>query len=374
MIEGIGTTWMGKDGSEKNIAEMSLGELRTMLCAKSGGSFAACDGCKSFATCPVGQRAARLRSEEARQAHHNAMQTEMEMFREACESGNARVYLMKTRMLNKGAAEELLTKLIRKYPGIAADFGGGRRITQRPMTARITPVAAQDGPVTADRAKVERKTEEAEKQQTEAISGAAKGAAIIRDKAREIARKAFEHGDPIAWLTENEGCEYKTARMRVSRWVKAYPDLAGDFVLIDMRGKARKKTAAPQPKDETEMENTERTETTEAAEAAEAKAPAENPGKDDEISLGDFLAEYAQAPEAEPEKAPEAENATETAAEPENETEDEPETNALKAELDRKYQALKAERMKLEERIRWLEKQQEALVTVAAMFGDWRQK
>ena len=45
------------------------------------------------------------------------------------------------------AAGELLSKLIRKYPGLAADFGGGRRIMQRPRVARI---ATQDAQETAD--------------------------------------------------------------------------------------------------------------------------------------------------------------------------------------------------------------------------------
>ena len=333
MIEGIGTTWMrvqiDPDKKDKPVAQMDMHEIRSMMCAKSNGQPEACEKCPGLKSCQAGQRVIRLRSEDDRA-----------IFQAACESGNAWNWLMIHKGLGKDAAGELLSKLIRKFPGLAADYGGGRRIMQRPRPAKIAPVSTPEAPVTAP----ERQEEQVGAVKPEAPEGAKKtiseaekqrnkkGAAKCREIARETAKAVLAHEDPIAYLMETEGCSYPIARQRVKRWAERYPDIAGDYKLSDMR---RKRKAMPEPeKEEEPMENT------------------------DEISLADFLEEHAEiTPEPQPKPEPKPE------PEPEKPT-------GVAAELKLKYDALAAEKKRLEERIRWIEEQQDALAKVASMFGE----
>lgn len=320
MIEGIGTTWMRVQ--DKPIAQMDMNEARSMMCAKSNGQPEACEKCPGFKSCQAGQRVVRLRGEDDRA-----------IFQAACESGNAWNWLMIHKGLGKDAAGELLSRLIRKFPGLAADYGGGRRIMQRPRPAKQErPVEPQEGPQTASGEKVEQmaiaeaqapeKAPELQKKSNRGIKGAAK----VREIARETARAVLGHEDPIAYLMETEGCSYPTARQRVKRWVEAYPDIAGDYKPLDNR---RNRKTMPEPeKEEEPMENT------------------------DEISLADFLEEHAEIT-PEPEPKPEPEKPT-----------------GIAAELKLKYDALAAEKKRLEERIRWIEEQQDALAKVSSMFGE----
>ena len=321
MIEGIGTTWMRVQ--DKPIAQMDMNEARSMMCAKSNGQPEACEKCPGWKSCQAGQRVTRLRGEDDRA-----------IFQAACESGNAWNWLMIHKGIGKDAAGELLSRLIRKFPGLAADYGGGRRIMQRPRPAKQErPVEPQDSPQTASGEKVEQMAiaeaqapEKAPEPQKKSNNGSVKGAAKRREIARETARAVFGHEDPIAYLMETEGCSYPTARQRVKRWVDGYPDIAGDYKVQDMRGNSK---AMPEPeKEEEPMENT------------------------DEISLADFLEEHAEIT-PEPEPKPEPEKPT-----------------GIAAELKLKYDALAAEKKRLEERIRWIEEQQDALAKVASMFGE----
>lgn len=345
MIEGIGTAWMRPENSNRpedkeNIEQMDMAQLRTMMCAKSNGNPHTCEGCAGFKNCRVGQRVMRLRGEDDRA-----------VFQTALESGNAWNWLMVNKGLGKDAAGELLSKMIRKYPGLAADFGGGRRIMQRPRVARIAAQDAQEGPVSAPVATVEETEagkpeapEEAKKQLSEGKREAIqKGADANREKAREIAKVVFAQEDPLAYLMRTDGCSRGTARMRIARWIKVYPDLAGDYILPNMQGRKRKEQTEPAETNEPAKEETEMADS-------------------DEISLGDFLNEYQDA-EDETEEKPDAPAApeTETAAGPGND---------ILAELNRKYDALAEERKRLEERIRWIEEQQDALVKVRSMFGE----
>lgn len=321
MIEGIGTTWMRVQ--DKPIAQMDMNEARSMMCAKSNGQPEACEKCPGWKSCQAGQRVTRLRGEDDRA-----------IFQAACESGNAWNWLMIHKGLGKDAAGELLSRLIRKFPGLAADYGGGRRIMQRPRPAKQErPVEPQEGPQTASGEKVEQMAiaeaqapEKAPEPQKKSNRGVKSGAKV-REITRETARAAFAHDDPIAYLMETERCSYHTARQRVKRWAAGYPDIAGDYKLPDsMRG--RRKTGPEPEKEEEPMENT------------------------DEISLADFLEEHAEIT-PEPQPKPEPEKPT-----------------GIAAELKLKYDALAAEKKRLEERIRWIEEQQEALAKVASMFGE----
>ena len=68
---GYGTGWMlqpslrpGTSHDNTPIEEMSLVDVRRMLCSKTGGNPAKCNGCKGLNTCKAGQRALELLAED----------------------------------------------------------------------------------------------------------------------------------------------------------------------------------------------------------------------------------------------------------------------------------------------------------------------
>lgn len=336
MIEGIGTTWMrpepeGRPDEQKRVEEMGLGELRPLMCPKSAGIYETCVKCKGVSKCPVGQRInVLLMEEEARKAHLTLVAAttdeDRELFRKSCESGNAWVYLMENQGLGKDAAGELLSRLIKKYPGIAADFGGGRRIMQRPRV--VKPVELRVAQEEASETKAEEMDTREEEVPYEANNGPElskqqMGGAVIRERARESARIAFESGDPIAYLIQMEGKDRTSARQKVDRWMRAYPDLVGDYKLPEsMRGRVKRKTKE-QPKEE----------------------PME-----DEITLEDFLNGF----EEEPEK---------------------PAGDTVQDALTAKYDELTVEKdriqadiLRAEERLKSIEDEQAALEKVLSIF------
>lgn len=342
----IGMGWMNQqvktEHADKTIEQMSMDELKRMMCPISGGNTEKCKTCAGFKTCRVGQRVMRMIAEDASTVYVRKWQEddppakrtadEREEFIRACESGNATHWLMEEKKIGKNSATDLLSRLVKKYPGIAADYGGGRRIMQRPKVAfpeTETPKQEEPAP-------------EKSKQQ--------KGADAVREIAREKCRQALIGGDPFSYLIKTEGLSSATATEKVRRWRKRYPDL---FEGVEIPERKRGRTA--KPKEEAMEETQEKTQ------------------EEDEISLGDFLTEF------------DAEGASEgkveetdilMGQEPEK-AEKRPEMGTdLKGMLDAKYQELKAEEETLqeqiramEERVQRIEEQKNALAMTLSVFG-----
>ena len=388
MTQTIGTGWLippkrdPHDDAALNqlISGMTtMDEVRPFMCPKSNGNPKKCEQCDGFRTCTAGQMAIRISTEETKPVYErkwtdepkslpnpaHKMNEEREEFIRACESGNAWNYLMETRHLTKNAAGEVLSRMVRQFPGLAADYGGSRRIMQRPKVVKITEIAPEKPRVDEKPASVPevKETETERKQATkEALqAGQRKGGAVIRERFMAIAKAAFDSGDPIEYLKRTEGSSELTARARVSGWCKNYPELAGDYKLPDAR-RGRKPKAAKAQEDagpEFDILPPEHDVTTGEAER-----------DDDEVSLADFLNGFtfdeaeADRKEAElqPEEMPVIQEAPRAAQEAAQEAD--PMIQAMKDRMD----ALTAERARLrgeiqkaEERIKCIEDQQEAL-------------
>lgn len=299
-MQGIGTSWMLKpprkpedDGFDRLIGQMSLTEVRPYMCPKSHGNPKKCEDCDGFRTCQAGQRAVLLMNEAARSEVQEAPAAkpaaedpvkEREEFRKACESGNAWYYLMQTRGLSKDAAGELLSKLVRKFPGVAADFGGSRRIMQRPKVVKVLESVsedAQNGQEQASPPDYDEIPSREQERQNAIQEGRKKGESMIREKAMQKAREAFAAGDPIAHIMQTEGIRLEVARQRVYKWMKVYPEIAGGYQMPDLRRKKAEEPKTEKPQEEQQVEF-----------ALE----------DDTVSLADFLNEFdtAEADQREP--------------------------------------------------------------------------
>lgn len=361
MTQQIGTGWMippkkrpDEDAAYNQLIDkMGIEEVRRMMCPKSYGNPEKCKKCDGFRTCKPGQRMARLITEQMEETERKTAPVyvqkwkedttpppapnERDEFRKACESGNAWHYLMETKGLTKDTAGELLSKLIKRFPGIAADFGGGRRIMQRPKVVKI--MSAVEPRVDQEPAP-EPKVEEIPAKEQEAAKQAEKRPKTKRDelnaqiaeKAKERCRQILATGDPVQALV-NEGKTEQQARARINKWKSSYPDLFEGIDPAIYRAKRGRK------KKEELMEQTEADQ--QIAEPAEV---------DDEVSLSDFLTEYGTEPQV-----------------PESDPEPRSESTAMD-ELEAKYNALEREKQEAMERIRWIEEQQEALQKVISMF------
>ena len=393
----------------------SLEQVRPFMCPKSRGDATACLKCPGFSGCPAGQRAVVLLdretapeyrqvwTEEAAQAKKAvSVDAEREEFRSACESGNAWNYLMETRGLGKDAAKDLLTRMIKKFPGIAADYGGGRRIVQRPKVVKITSMAEtpqdthtepQDAREQAPGAEEEQTHVPEEKAVETAENGRKTSAAIqarVRnrmDAARERCRTAVESGDPRAWLMA-QGRTLHNVTNTISRWRADYPDLMQDVPVIGKGAtgpnnsraeKARKLyEECLQAEDPVAYYMEKRGVDRKAAmqtlrnmrrkygtpEEPETDAVAEKP-EEDQITLEDFLSEYAEAPEERPRDAPQRD------PDPAGDNGKGIAGDDLKGKFDaleHEKQGLRAEIEKAEERIRCIEELQEALGKVLSLF------
>lgn len=300
-MQGIGTSWMLKpprkpedDGFDRLIGQMSLTEVRPYMCPKSHGNPKKCENCDGFRTCQAGQRAVLLMNEAARNETQETAAAkpaaedpvkEREEFRKACESGNAWYYLMQTRGLSKDAAGELLSKLVRKFPGVAADFGGSRRIMQRPKVVKVLESVSEEAQNEQEQASLPEDDETPSREQERVLAildGQKRGAAVNREKAMQKAREAFATDDPIAHVMQTEGIRFEVARQRVYKWMRAYPEIAGDYQMPDLRRKKAEEPKAEKPQEEQQVEF-----------ALE----------DDTVSLADFLNEFdpAEADRREPE-------------------------------------------------------------------------
>lgn len=345
MIQGIGTGWLIQQRKTDDaafgqlIAQMkTLDDVRPFMCPKSNGSPKKCEDCPGFRTCEAGQRAVRLANERtAPVAEKREVKTlpnpsakeksDQEEFRAACESGNAWYYLMQTRSMSKDAAGELLSRMCRKFPGIAADFGGSRRIMQRPKAVKVEPVAAREqasgiaeeempsgNPEGPEQAENGRKTDAAIAARIESVREVQRGKCL----------EAVQSGDVREFLLA-QGRTRHNVTNTISRWRKLFPDLMAE--VPRKRGGRRKREEPEEELPETSLE-----------------APQE---AEDEVSLEDFLAEYEKAPEM-------------------------PKHNAL-AEL---LEDLRAEKVRLEEeirkaedRIRCIGRQMDALADVISGHG-----
>lgn len=449
----IGTGWMipqqkrADDDAAFNqlIEQMDLGEVTRMMCPKSGGNINKCFECPGFRTCRPGQRAVRLTDELTRAtAEKTAPQytrkwtdkepekpaasanpgaqiaAEQEELRKACESGNAWYWMMENKGLSKNAAGDALTRLIRKFPGIAAEYGGSRRIMQRPKAVKIIPegpVEAQDAQEQASAAIPEQgqaPEKEAEKQavngQEKQTAGKSAGTLALIRKGRERCQEAVESGDPIRFLME-KGASHKSAYERIRRWRKMYPDLFKGLTNVprdntevnrerteqaealfreciaqkdpagyyaEKRGISRQSAtnwlSHMRKKQRLKAEQEEKQEEQEAAEEHEREQEAE---QDDEVSLEAFLSEFdfdeAEADQREaalwPEEPPEEKEPPKTGQN--GAVNSDPMVEAMMGrfmELNAEAERLRAEKQRLEEQIKCVADQMEALELCISRF------
>lgn len=309
MIPVVGTGWMIQQRKTDDaafgqlIAQMkTLDDVRPFMCPKSNGSPKKCEDCPGFRTCEAGQRAVRLAHEQTDLVAEKpevktlpnpseSVKSEQEEFRAACESGNAWYYLMQKRGLSKDAAGELLSRMCRKFPGIAADFGGSRRIMQRPKAVKVAPVVAQKqasgiaeeetpsgNPEGPEQAKNGRKPDAAIAARTESA----------REMLRRKCLEAVQSGNIREFLLA-QGRTRHNVTNTISRWRKLFPDLMADVPKVRSGRKKQEEPEEELPEDEKQEPD------------------------DDTVSLADFLNEFDSAeadrrePEADEEMPPEPE-------------------------------------------------------------------
>ena len=232
MTQTIGTGWLippkrdpKEDAAFKQLISRmtTMEEVRPFMCPKSNGNPKKCEKCDGFRTCTAGQMAIRISTEETKPVYErkwtdepkslpnpaHKMNEEREEFIRACESGNAWNYLMETRHLTKNAAGEVLNRMVRQFPGLAADYGGSRRIMQRPKVVKITEIAPEKPRVDEKPASVPtaEQTDAGQKETPEEakLRGQTKGGLVIRERFKAIAKAAFDSGDPIEYLKRTEG-------------------------------------------------------------------------------------------------------------------------------------------------------------------------
>ncbi len=280
---------------------MSLEELRPSLCVKAHGDYHAClADCPGFSRCRAGQRVAALvyGTRNAVPAPTDPTPPERPergdraLLRAACESGNAWHYLMTTRHLSRDAARELLGRLIRENPGIASEYGGSRRIIQRPKVVSITPIRADEPqPVTAPPEPPNPEPPEPPKakpteppQPASASQKRLRGPEKLMVMARERFLRAIASGDPIAWVMKTYGTNYRTAVQRVRQWCTSYADI------VEANGGKEKIFYAHLKSAEKGVDMSKPEEAAVIPEKKAAAASAKDDG--DEISLVDFLGTY----------------------------------------------------------------------------------
>ena len=376
----VGTKWiappkeMPEDWREKKIEEMNLEELRPYLCAKSHWDYHAClNNCPGLSRCKAGQRAVVLVNEAAKEksrfvkvldgsgTQEKPEKGDRALLRAACESGNAWHYLMENNHLSKDAARELLGRLIRENPGVAAEYGGSRRIVQRPKVVSITPVKAGEPEETKEPQQAN------EPLPTEEIKPEPEKKPRKMDSrtvaAMERFTAAIASGDPIKWVMENTGCNYKAAVQRIRTWIERFPEIAEENggkekLFYPHLISAEKKESMDKPEEK----------------ATEKAEPVKQSEEDDTISLTDFLSSF----EGQQEAAVDAPEIMDKAI-PEPEPDRSPlkgETgfiDALKAkyeELEKELATLTEEIRKAEERKECVRKQMEKLLDCLRAFGS----
>lgn len=259
MTQTIGTGWLippkrdpNEDAAFKQLISRmtTMDEVRPFMCPKSNGNPKKCEKCDGFRTCTAGQMAIRISTEETKPVYERKwtdepkslpnsasqaqkLNEEREEFIRACESGNAWNYLMETRHLTKNAAGEVLSRMVRQFPGLAADYGGSRRIMQRPKVVKITEIAPEKPRVDEKPASVPQdgQTEDRKADEPEQAKNGEKPEAAIQARVNSIgafARKRCEEavasGDPRQFLLD-QGRTAHNVDNTISRWRKQYPEL-----------------------------------------------------------------------------------------------------------------------------------------------------
>lgn len=311
------------------IQQMGIDELRGYMCAKSRGNPNTCQNCLGLDRCSAGKRALELISlSEAKAVPINTIK-DRDAFREACETGCPWGYLEATRGISKGAAKELLIAMINRYPDMGAHYGGKKLLLRyRPWNA---PEEPQDTPEAASDVEVEQiptpepdtpeKAEKTQITQMRKLGPAAKQAA-----AREACEKALQSGDFIQARLD-AGRSRGQAYADLYNWRNRYPDLFEKYGMA----KRHDEKEAPMQQETTE---------------------------DEAVSLSDFLTEFETPEEQHVFPAQEQDI-----------------TASLPAELQTLYNGLGKEKEQLletikqaEDRLKWVEDQQDALEKVASLM------
>lgn len=397
---------------KQTIAQMPMQELKRMMCPKSGGDPLKCMECSGLKSCTAGQRAVRILDDEARKKEpqyikkfpeskpqdeaekvsNNPTSQERDLLKRACESGNAWHFLMVNKGLSKDAAGEFLSKLIKKFPGVAADFGGSRRIMQRPKVVKFTgtmtesqPDAHPAAPVAQEQADTP-KVDKIPVQKEEGAEGAKEAQKQHRTRAefqQDRAEKALAYAKMVAaqenpkqYLMETEGLTPRQATKKLgnmrARWPEAFQTLtertqaklatdeesrrklyeecmaSDDPVAHYMQARGTNQDAAKATLKNWKQKYG-------GTDAVEEKKETPVAAQDnDQISLDDFLHQMGMADAPEPQQPPENEHT--------------PAESSTANELLAKYEQLDAEKRQIEERIRWIEEQQDALTKVIQLI------
>lgn len=326
-----------RDEVKRPVQAMEMDELRGYLCAKTLGNPKTCISCDGFKGCPVGQRALALLSREAMEkaqyrkvwdeekaredekAKKENAQTEQAApakintqadtadFLAACESGNARRWLLQ-KGYSEAAAQEKLVYWIKHYPAITRQYGR-QRILAKPRMVVVTSLtvepdnatteakqqdaispanfvqngrpAAQDGQTLIQEPKAPERPKNGQENASEEKHSrfseeAKKHMRELRVAAgRKACAEALASGDPVAYQI-SQGKTRNAALQAMIRWRERYPDL------FETAKEPVQQDIAPQ----------------------ETSADSEDSGGD-EISLMDFLRQYGAAEEPQEEPVPE---------------------------------------------------------------------
>ena len=236
---------LNEDDPNRKIATCDLAGIRRFICPKTGGDPMKCLDCGGIKTCTPGQRAAVLLDEATRQKpqynqvwtkeqskleHEKELeaarakkkaekaagnfqpyvtQKDRDEFREACESGSPWIYLF-ARGYSEAAAQERISFWVRHYTNVAQEFGGKKRLLQKPR--KIPPLPVPEEPTIPEEPEVTVPSEVIEVTEP-------------KTKGRELCIEALSHSDPIAWMMETRGVTLKAAKQRLRDWRTRYADL-----------------------------------------------------------------------------------------------------------------------------------------------------
>ena len=350
--------WNNEDAAFRQlVGKLSMEQVKPFMCPESKGNTTRCMNCDDFKVCMAGQRAVRLMSEAA-QAERQEEQKKIvdtppvnisadrEEFTRACESGNAWGFLMTERRMSENAARLKLEYWISHYPNITREFGGRKRILAKPKAVKIVRIA-EDVPTASQDAQEQAPVvpevlaEAAEEKEPEKAGNVRKTDAAISERIRalhENARKRCEDavasGDVRQYLM-NEGRSEHNVTNTISRWRQEYPELMADVPRMKRGGSRKKKEEPPE----------------------------------DEVTLEEFLSEFdeAEADRIEADLQPEEFRVEEQPQETQKQAGN---GDPMLKMMIAKHEELKAEKRRLEERIRCIEEQQKALEQTLSAFGS----
>lgn len=204
-------------------------------------------------------------------------------------------------------------------------------------------------------------------------------------KSMHLARQAAASDDPVSWIMENTNCNRKAARQKLLNWTRKFPDIMRNVKLStrsetqserlaqesnlkkaimsgDPFGWYTKHSKMQRERVEKIIENGMKKDP-EVRKLMEKYVPGYGKTDEDEVTIEEFLNEFADQPETEtvPEVSTESEK-------PEEKTEVFRNT-VIGIELDQKYKQLQAEKSDLMARIKTIDEQMDALAKVRRMFG-----